>query len=332
MVKRFLVLFTLSLLLCLLILSCGGEGKRKLFNLRKSYPPSLIRNHLLFSDLSNEYSFPIWFHDSLVELNKISKVTRLIYPKRLTEASRGDSILNVPSETIEYFFRTDGTIENIKRSFYFDDRKISEFDFLYPKPPNKHGFAQVKVVKNNLSKAKSTTSETANFTEVNFKLYDEKKVENQFIEFENRNTGDFLYVIPKKEFWGALNIDRYIRPNPNDVLILGDLGAPKKIYQVENKVNETNVVEYSYKKGSIKTIQTNNYPFHTTRFFTYDKRGYCIGYIDSTFSDNSFLTRTISNFENNMSFSPTKIYHRKENSENKLTLINYEEFVYEYRK
>jgi|TARA_R110000737_G_scaffold17130_1_gene34585 hypothetical protein len=328
MIKRSTIHFLIALLFGSALFSCNGEVKRKLFNIKKTYPPSLIRNHLLFSDLSNEYSFPIWFSDSLIALNKISKITRIIYPKSLTEASQGDSTAVVPSETVEYLFLTNGSIEKIVRAFYFDDRKISEFEFIYTNEKGdkgKDGFAKVRYNQDSQINNKYTVSDV-------YTLYDRKKQQDRYIEFENRITGDYLYFIPEKKNWGPVDIDRTIRPNPQDILVLGNSLTPNKIYQVRNKVNETNVVEFEYMKGSIKNIRTNDYPFHSKRSFTYDKRGYCIGFIDSTFSENSFLTRTISDFENNMFFSPTKIYHRKENSEGKLTLINSEEFVYEFRK
>lgn len=329
MIKRSTFYFLIIILLSSVVFSCNGEVKRKLLGIRKSYPPSLIRNHLLFSELSNEYSFPIWFNDSIIELNNVFKIKRLVYPKSLTESSHGDSTFIMPSETTEYTFRKNGSIEKISHAFYFDDRKISEFEFFYEKSPDNAGYSKVRFSQESKVYSDSTIKNNLSQSE-QLALYNRKKQESQFLEFENRNTGDFLYFIPKKEFWGPLDIDRYIRPNPNDILVLGNIFLPNKIYQVENKVNENNVVEFKYKNGSINLIQTNSYPFHSTRNFLYNSRGHCTGFIDSTFSENNYLTRTISRFENNMIFSPTKIYHRKENSDGKLTIINYEEFVYEY--
>jgi hypothetical protein len=330
MIKLSSVSLLLTLLLGSIISSCKSEGKRKLFNPKRTYPQSLFRNHLLFSDFANDFSFPIWFNDSLIKKNKISKITRIIYPKSLTEASRGDSILSVPSETIEFVFTKNGTVERVNQTFYYDDRKISQYEYQYHDFPNKYGFSSAKV-DSKIAVIEKFGIDISRDAE-KFALYDQKKQGKDFSSFKNRLSGDFLYSISNKALWGPLEIDKQIRPNPNDIVVLGDLYSPKKIYQVENKVNERNVVKYNYKKGNVRSIRTNEYPFHSIRNFIYDTRGYCTGYIDSTFSENNFLTRTISGFENNMIFSPTKIFHRKENSERKLTLINYEEFIFEYQK
>jgi hypothetical protein len=312
--------------------SCTENGKRKIFDLKKTNPPSLIHNHLLFSDFSNEFSFPIWFNDSMIRTNKIKKITRNIYPKRLLNKAINDTLFQMPSETVIYEFGVEGNVEKVSHLFFFDDRKISQFEYVYPYLANNTGFASVRLDSMVVFKDKIPVSlNTIRDLEL-FALYNFKKSDKGFSIFENRMTGDFLFCLSDKKLWRPLEIDREFRPNPKDLILLGNPLKPEKIYQVKNKINEKNVQQFNYKNGSIQVIRKDAYPFNTARYFTYDKIGYCTGYIDSTFSEDTFLTRTLSNFENNIIFSPTKILNKKENSDGKMILINYQEFIYEYRK
>lgn len=318
------------LLIGFLVLGSCTEVENPKFFKHKNNPPSLIRNHLLFSSRATEYSFPIWFNDSLIRENKIARIKRIIYQKNLMKITLGESLPNTPSETIEYLFSKTGFLKTVNHTFYFDNHKISEFEFSYTKSPNKIGFSNVKL----LDKMQSidTLFHLNQFGGEQFSRYEPIKFFDHFATFKNIVVDELLHVVFSQNYWRPLTIDRKMNPNPNDLILLGNLFHPEKIYQVENKVTETYVELFNYRKGNIQNIKSWEYPFRSSRSFVYDKRGYCIGFIDSTYSENSFLTRTISDFENNMFFSPTKIYHRKENSVGKLTLINSEEFVYEFRK
>lgn len=330
--RRFSLLFAVFVLFLFVLFSCQEDRKTKLFGLKKSNPPTLIYNHLLFSDFANEFSFPIWFNDSLIQLHKIEKITRNIYPKSLTSSDTYDSLYQVPSEIVIYEFDKLGQVRKVSHIFYFDDRKISQFEYVYPYAANKIGFASVRldsmvVFKDNIPVPLNTSRDLEIFA-----LYNSVKSEKGYSIFTDRMTGDFLYCLLDKKLISPLEIDRQFKPNPRDIILIGSPKKPEKVYHVENKINETKVKKFTYKKGKIDNIRSNSYPFHTMRNFSYDKNGYCIGYIDSTFSESNYLTRTITDFENNRISSPRKIFHKKENSEGKMSLINFEEFTYEYRK
>ncbi|MGJ8660793.1 MAG: hypothetical protein ACSHXL_02020 [Bacteroidota bacterium] len=332
MIRRFSLVLTVLILFSSLLFSCREDGKRKLFGLKKVTPPTLIHNHLLFSTFANEFSFPIWFNDSLIAMNKVAKITRNIYPKSLSSVDQEDSMYQVPSEIITYEFNKLGMVKKVSHVFYYDDRKISQFEYVYPFPANKNGFASVRLdsmvlFKDNISIPLNTTRDMELFA-----LYNTVKSGPGFSIFNNRMSGDNLFCISDKKLSSPLEIDRQFKPNPRDLILLGTPRKPEKVYHVENKINEIHVKKFNYDKNKIVSIRSNSYPFHTTRYFSYDKKGYCTGFIDSTYSESTFLTRTISNFDNNALHTPTKIFHRKENSEGVMRLINYEEFIYEYRK
>jgi hypothetical protein len=84
---------------------------------------------------------------------------------------------------------------------------------------------------------------------------------------------------------------------------------------------------FSYQKKHKKVLKNwlkKEYPFDHKRDFLYSKKGICLGYIDSTFSDDIFVTRNI-----NKKNEPIRIIHRKENTSNAAELFSLELFEYE---
>jgi len=88
-------------------------------------------------------------------------------------------------------------------------------------------------------------------------------------------------------------------------------------------------VRYDKKTRMVTTIMHYEYPFEYKRSILYSSKGFCTGYIDSTFSGNEFLTRVISEMELGKSNKPVKITHRKENSQNRTGRISIELIKYE---
>jgi hypothetical protein len=316
----------------LVLFSCQQESARKIFNRRNSFSASVIQNQLFFSNRAMDYSFPIWFNDSLIRLNAIESITRNIYSRNTILNETQDSLIEFPSESICYQFHENGFVKKVSHMYYFDDRKISQFDFFYSNAPNKTGFSLAKIdsmidFRDNIP-LRLNSSQNLEM----FELYSQQQVETDFSVFKNRLTGDYLFAAFNKTIWGAMSIDAEFHPTPKDKILLGTLLKPEKIYRVENKVKESEVVEFEYRKGQITKILTYQYPFIEQRSFNYDKRGYCIGYIDSTFSDKIFLTRSVATFENNMLGSPKRIVHQKELEVGKRKVMNYEDIIYKYRK
>jgi len=314
------------------LFSCQQEGKRKIFGRSHTFSASIIQNQLFFSERAMDYSFPLWFNDSLIRHHAIESVTRNIYSRNTILNETQDSLVEFPAESICYQFNEKGFVNKVSHIYYFDDRKISQFDFFYSKAPNKNGFSSAKIdsmveFKDNIPLPLSSSRDLEMFA-----LYSQKQTEKDFSVFRNRLTGDYLFAVFNKNIWGALSIDAEFHPTPKDKVLLGTLLKPEKIYRVENKVKESEVIEFEYKKERITKILNYQYPFIEQRSFNYDKQGYCIGFIDSTFSEKIFLTKSVATFENNSLGSPTRIVHEKELEVGKLKTVNYEDIIYKYRK
>ena len=161
-----------------------------------------------------------------------------------------------------------------------------------------------------------------------FLLYDKVDYQENYLVYQNTKSGYYLFYMLKKEYWGTLSVDSIFKPNPQDLIVFGSPLTQQKKYFVENKVNESEVVQFYYSPNNSPTeIKTERFPFHYKRTITYNEYGNCIGFIDSTFSNGEFLTGRNSTFvfEDEL---PTKIIHQS-TSNNKL-FIQVETFKYDF--
>jgi hypothetical protein len=143
------------------------------------------------------------------------------------------------------------------------------------------------------------------------------------------------------KFWGPLSVDSILSPTPKDVIVLGSPYFPSKIYRVQNKVNEMDVQSFVYWKNSktkqktrnknIQTLIRQEYPFEFKRTILTDKQGKCGEYIDSTFSEGKFLTRTLSEIHFNTKNLPVKIIHKKQVKSVSSNRLSIEILTYEFQ-
>jgi hypothetical protein len=329
---RFSILFSaLGTLAFLFLLSCSNDKKETDFGIGLHTPNSVIRNHLLFSSFDKDFSFPIWFDDSLIQAKKISHVVRNIFPQS-SELERLDSGRVVPAETYHYFFRTDGSVEKVIHFTYFDNKMIGKSTYHYGLLNNLLGFAPTQLDTDFPFDSEIGDSRAKKSKGSKKVILDHVKTEEKYASFKNSSTNERLFLLPDAKYWGPMRVNQKLKPNPEDKIIKGTSYMPLKKYQVKNTIEEFSVEKFTYKKNLIQKIETNKSPFQTKRHFQYDRRGYCISFIDSTNTDGRYLSRTVSQFTNNMDFSPIKIVHKKYNGLGEEAYTFFETFEYEYRK
>ncbi len=311
----------------LTLLACVNKEKETDFGIGNHLPTSLINEQIFFSPLSSEYSFPVWFNDSIVSSSGISQIIHTTFTFGENKSIL-DSADNLPAKKRTYTFRKNGTIERVSESVYFDNRPISELHFRYISMNKADGFANVQIDSSFLFQEGRTMKRKTQPTA----FYQLKKSEKSFRQYYLGAQNRFLYLIADKKPWGPLKIKRTLNPKPTDKILLGNAYYPQKIYSVKNTIEEFNVTLFSYQKKVIYKIEIGSYPLKQNRTFQYDRRGYCIRYIDSLFSDQECLSRTVAQFTNNMQFFPTQITHMKENMEGVKNFYFKETFEYVYRK
>lgn len=322
------------LLLFSSIISCSGNDS-SWSKEKKNYPASLLNLTTLLTEDENDVSFPIWFNDSIIRAHGIKKITRKSFPKNVNDEGKATTISStVPREIREFLFDSKGNLTELNVHNYYDDREIGSVLLSYS---GVRGFFGFTLVARNTFVSKTTKpfedeeSIDPEKREFDFKIHVKRKNYNNCLVYQDMETGDYLFCIPRKKFWGVMSVDSLLAPNPKDQIILGTPKFPYKKYQVSNKVNERNVRLYTYQKNHRKVIKSwvkKDYPFDHKRDFIYNKKGICTGYIDSTFSDSVFVTRNISEIHYNKKKEPIRIIHKKENLANETEFFSLETFEY----
>ena len=328
----------ITCIMLLLLTSCKSRDNLVVNKEQQSYPASLLNLSTLLIEEENDVSFPIWFNDSMIKAHGINKITRKSFPKNDFDGDEESSSVSsiVPREIREYYFDNKGFISQLNVHNYYDDREIGSVLFSYSGERDGYGFSKVKqntfVSKTTKPFSENEESLDPDTRELDFRMHEKRKTYNRCLVYQDMETGDFLFNILNKKSFGSLSIDSMLSPTPKDHLVWGEPCRPIKKYQVSNKVNESNVRIISYYKMHPNVINywvKKDYPFEHKRDFTYTKKGVCVGYIDSTFSDEKYITRIVSEIQYNKNEEPTRIIHRKENSTKELQFFTLEIFEYE---
>ncbi len=305
------------LILPILFTSCSEIRKKKKKEEKDGAYKSFIFNMThSFSENEKNMSFPIWFDEEIIRKKNIKSIRRKIFP---SGNKNNPEELN-PKEKKTYFFDTDGSLKRIHIQQFYEYITVADLNFEYKVLRDEYGFSPVRIVYDK--------NENNNEAIDQFLIYDKIEYQQNYLVYQNAKSGDYRFYMLKKEYWGTLSVDSIFDPNPQDMITFGSPILPKKEYYVENKVNESNInlFHYSSKNMPMK-VRTEKFPFQYKRSIIYNKEGNCSGFIDSTFSNDEFLTRLNSSFVFHDSL-PIELIHESK-SKNKL-FIQVETFEYDF--
>jgi hypothetical protein len=313
-----------GLIMVFLITSCIDTPQEKGNSLSRKRAPSLIKPHLLFGDQQYILSFPKWFDSTIVRERKIRRITRKLYPKGISLLP-GDEDKLTAQETFQYVFRENGTLKRlIHHSFQFGHSIGSAYySFQDFRSPN--GYFEVKL-DSMVSLQEKKFPHTAP-RKMLWEVYDELEQSHEYSVLRHRDAKHRLFVVEEDKMWSPLDIDKILSPNAEDWIILGSAEYPKKVYQVENKVKERNVTSYLYRNSSIYQVLSEHYPFYSKRTFQYDQLGHCVSFIDSTFSDNQYLSggkTTVKYTPSGLPYIFEKTYYEAINHSEEFEVFQYE--------
>lgn len=240
----------------------------------------------LYTDSEFNVSFPCWFNDSIVREMKIAKLSRSNY--RINDEDEGSEELK---EVKRYTFDKNGHVIRYEIEQYYDHRSIGLLVFDYTKPRDEYGFASVKIDR------KFTTTDSEE--EAYYQIYKKEQYSKKFLVYVNDQIGNYMFCLLNQKNWGIVSVDTIAKPTPEDIVIYGTPEHPEKKFQIKNKVNEFNITEIKYNPqyGFAETINFDNYPFNNKRSLNYHKDGTFDTFIDSTFSGDQFLNRSVSRME-----------------------------------
>ncbi|MCR9170895.1 MAG: hypothetical protein NXI10_00270 [bacterium] len=283
------------ILLTSLVVSCSQIRKKRAKAKNPELKSFVFHTSYFMSGDKLNYSFPMWFNDSIVAKEKIKTVVHKWYS--VSGGTSAGDLLKVR----RYSFDESGKLLSVQQQRFYENMQVENITFNYKETPDNMGFAAVETID-------SLHEEDV----VEYTTYSKDTYLNAFVVYENDHTGDYLFCLLKKEFQGTVAVDSLFAPTPDDIIQYGMPYKPYKRYQIENLVEERNVSLYEYFKESqeLQYRKSENYPFSNKTYVTVAKNGTCTGFIDSTFSADEYLNRTVSTFSYNENNLPNRLTHK----------------------
>jgi len=281
----------------------------------------IFRLQHFLTDQDDVINFPLWFDDSIICGNRVKKITRSVY-----NADQGEVGSKEKIKEFIYEFSDKGNIKRLTVRSFYENVLFNDVTFDYLNVKDSEGYTKVKVEDNyNFSK-------TSELNKRNYQLYSKTMGSESYSMYKNDNANKYQIFMLDTAYWGGISVDTICAPEPEDVVTFGHPQKPIKRYQVKNKVEEFNVTTFTYAEGSnkIKKWRRKEYPFETLRTITFSKNGNCIGFIDSIFSDDEYLSRKLFVFEFDDNKFPIKLGMESSSEHDKNTILQRETYEYEY--
>lgn len=271
-----------------------------IFNLQNMYP-----------DHERNPSFPVMFNESVIKQNRIRKIERKI----LNRIDLNDISELLKEEQI-HFFDTEGYVISYELKSYYEGLLYHDVFINYEEMigPSGHRFYKIN---------KETDYKEIGL-EANDVILESEIVEATENKLILKKGGKKEFYALKENCWNPVSIDTMFEPQKHDLVFFGSPKRPIKRYQVENLVKESNAITYEYINGNLTRIIHLSYPFEYRRNISYDAKGVCTGYIDSTFSEQLFLNRKVYEYKLSKSGLPVALYE----TSNKRTKL--ETYLYEF--
>lgn len=313
---------TFLLSFCLLIFtlfSCSEEKEEVVEVPKQKYNPFILRLQHFGNRTEMKPSFPVWFDDSIIKNEGIKSITRRMISLNEPNDTTDDEV----SEEHIYSFTKDGVISEWQVRSYYDNICFEAVTLTYDCIHSKNeGYCVIKRV---------------HFEHFNGGMQTESLAEHHIIESNDRfeiygekNASRELMFMKDSAYWGSISIDTVLHPDPEDVIVLGSPKLPHSQFQVENTVKHFNVKEYEYTENNmLVSMLEENYPFITKRHVHYGSSGDCVGFVDSIFIDDKYLSKKEYRFRLEKGGIPLELNRWVEEGDAK-TKIEQETFTYEY--
>lgn len=320
--------FSLSLIGILLLFSCKESSSKRADLIAEQNGTDPIIIDRLYGETENYLSFPIWFDTELISKDGITRIDRSIFLVDLDDTLENGRPVQSIRERRQYWFFASGRLKKMRVTHYYDDQDVGHITFGYYDTIDRFGYSAA--YKMDATGFLPDADLPADFP---FRL-------DRFIQrtprvtcYRDEVTKSQLFQFNSPEFWGIVSIDSIANPKRKDWVVLGSILEPNKLFQLHDKVLIENEIKWNYNRNkSTKRIKIDNYPFHVHRTYTYSKNGTFSHFIDSTFSDEGFLSRSNYKLFRDDAGRIEKVIKRKENQGHQSTAIRVEFFHYETMK
>ena len=303
--------------LLLVLMACGEESvAKKGVKVR----PMLIHPLFFQEEISSQLNFPFWFSDSILRQTNTQQITWTIFSSFESDPEQNNNTETFPKVTIVYTFSPEGKLLSLERTDYSEGIIIARKK--YGIVPGKTGlYSEVNLLS---PLAAEEDEQLESYIQLK-----QKGPRKNVQQYDDPYTESRYHFFPDRKFWGALSIDSIGHPGTQDWIIWGVPEKPLKRYQVRNTVTEKNVTYYTYfNENYPETTTWSDYPFTQKRSFSYTDDGRFTGFIDSTFSDDSFITRNVTTFSFDKQNRPVEITHQKGHAEGEAGYRTIEQIVY----
>lgn len=263
-----------------------------------------LKPNLWIEGVKELYNFPHWFDDSLLAANQITKVQI----KQFYGSDSLESLDQYPIESRTFFFDKQGQIERYVFESFRDNHLLNRKTYVYLPLKEKENYlyrSLESLVEYDFMTQSETSWKSDELNKVQYlsNLHNEN-VASYFSELKHQ----FLFQIKSEEILTPMRIDTLLNPNPQDLLIIPNLDRPTKIYNVENKIVESNVYEFNYNDQGI--LMSYNFLKKSNlkkRLIRYSEKGWMNGFEDFMYSNKDLISKQKFVFELDKNGAPIKI-------------------------
>lgn len=289
--KCFTFLFLVAIGLSLM--GCSEIERRRKRSKTPEIQSFIFKTNYFLSGQDLHLSFPNWFNDSIVQEKKVRSIVHRTYVK-------GSEDIDELKESKHFFFNEAGQLTSMQRKRYYENFVVENVLFNYSSDRDLAGYVAVEII-DSLHPNEETE----------YDYYVKESYHPEYLVYTNSNTGDYLFCVLDSKLCGIVAVDSLFHPTPQDVIVYGVPSRRKKQFKIENLVKETQTVDYTYFKNSreLQRIKRDNYPFYITKDVLLSKNGKCIGFVDSTFSGEKYLNKSLRKFHFNKGL-PSRMSHQ----------------------
>ncbi|RFC55916.1 hypothetical protein [Brumimicrobium aurantiacum] len=311
-----------TFILCCLIAfySCEEEA----VEVEKTIPeppnvPQLINWSAMNSQGWKNMSFPNWFSKTLIDSNKIERVSI-----EFTNLNMTDSLFHItdtmPNRLIDVDFDTKGNVKKVFITEFIDGVKLTEHIFSYKNEIDSIGYSAPAVSSNVKYRKKSMISFLNTIQELQQyeRLVVEENKDTSVLKFIDMSSNDKIehYFLLDSSFWNVSYIDHHFEAKGENLFYYGAPQTYTSSFKLENLVEKTMKQSKNYyNNGALKNQSFYDNDFITKRSFFYDSVGIVKQFTDSLTSGENYFLHSENGFVSYNKNLPMEInYHPAEDS------------------
>lgn len=285
-----------------------------------------IKPNLWISELNDLYNFPYWFDDSLLAKNHIHKICQKTYFENYSTIQNVNLDLLSPDEIKTYYFDDQGKIIRMEWEGLHDNFVYKKKIFRYAADQFDAEIHYLPIITQKDSVSGNNLADSVVISKHSEEQYLQDKKKRNYTSLYNPTKSQRLFFVHNTALTSPITIDTMLSPAPNDVLIFPDFYKPRKIYSVQNKILESNVLEFRYDPpGNLLSYSYRQNSSKKERRVLYSSNGYISGFIEKVFSDNYLIRSGRTIIQQDAIGRPVKIYKNTEVPQmKKVTVFEYQ--------